>query len=72
MSKENFLPISIEVCHESLVECLIIEGQMKENFGPWNKSDKVTLTFNFEDGTATEYNDDGDVVDQVKFHLAIA
>lgn len=65
----NFLPITVEACHESTIECLIIEGKMKEDFGPWIKNEDRTLTFNFEDGTATEYNNYGEIILQIKFHL---
>lgn len=67
----RFLPISIDSCHESIIECLIIEGIMLEDFGPWSRGTAITLTFNFEDGTVTSYDDNGNIINQVRIKLKV-
>lgn len=71
MTRTNFLPISIETCHEAQVDCLIIEGKMSEDFGPWKKDESRTLVFNFELGTVSEMNDEGIELNKVNIKLTV-
>lgn len=67
----NFLPITVEFLHEITLDCLIVEGEMKETFGPWLEGEERTLTFDFEEGTVKEYAEDGSVVNSVTIGIRI-
>lgn len=55
----DFLPIDINSFHESTLECLIIEGTMTRDFGPWKAGEYRTLSFNFDKGQVEEYDEHG-------------
>jgi hypothetical protein len=71
MIEMNFLPITVKFLHEAVLDCLIVEGKMKENFGPWMKDEEKILTFNFEEGSVTEFADDGVMVNSVAIGIRI-
>lgn len=67
----EFLPITIDVCHDSCVDSTIIEGVMKEDWGLWKKDQALILNFDFVKGTATVYNDNGEPTESVNFALVV-
>lgn len=67
----HFLPIATDFLHEDQINCLIVEGTITRDFGPWQKGEKRTLTFDFDKGTATEYDTDGSVLVDVKLELVV-
>ena len=68
----SFLPMTVERCHESLIDCFMIEGEFTENFGPWTEGHKTTIVWDFEAGNAKELNDEGEVINSTDISLAIA
>lgn len=67
----EFLPISIDELHENTLDCLIVEGTMTKDFGPWKKGEDRTLTFNFEKGTVTEHDNWGVVKMEVNIGIVV-
>ena len=64
-----FLPITIDTLHENQIDCLIVEGTMTRDFGPWLKGEERCLTFNFEKGTVTDFDDEGVAIVSVELEL---
>lgn len=65
----SFLPMTIGDVHETLIDCLMIEGEFTEDFGPWKKGYKTIITWNFEKGVAEEFNDAGELINSVNLIL---
>ena len=63
------LPLTISDLINDSVTCLIVEGVMSRDFGPWKKGEQKCLTFNFEEGIVREYCNDGVVVAWCKIML---
>jgi len=53
------------VIHETQVDCLIVDGTLKVDFGAWKAGEKACLTFDFLAETVAEYDDMGQ---QAKSH----
>lgn len=66
-----FLPIKLETLHENQLNCLIVEGKMIRNFGSWKRHEERTLTFDFENGTVIEYDDEGKVLAKADLELRV-
>lgn len=55
-------PLTIEKLHEDQLNCLIIEGTMLIDFGPWKQGEKRCLTFDLVMGRVIEYGEDGEPI----------
>jgi hypothetical protein len=69
MTDWPLLPILARTMHEDQLDCLILEGIMKRDFGPWKKDEFRSLTFDFVRGTVMEYDDNGEVLKSVRLKL---
>jgi len=58
----RLFPITIEKLHENHLDCLIIEGVMLDDFGPWKQGARQCLTFDLIGGRVVEYGVDGNEV----------
>lgn len=67
----EYLPIEVEDVYDSVVDCLIIGGKMKQDFGPWGIGSTRNLTFNFVKGIAQEFDDNGLELATVNFNLTV-
>jgi len=65
----EFLPITVDEVHEVQIDCLIISGKMLQNFGPWKLNEYKVLTFNFDNGSVVEYNDEGIAINKINIKL---
>lgn len=66
-----FLPITMNTIHEVEVSSLCVEGSMIRDFGPWKKGEAKTLTFNFDEGTCEEHDDNGRIVHAVYLDIVV-
>jgi hypothetical protein len=41
------LPIESDTMHEAELDCLILDGIMTRDFGPWKQGERRCLTFDF-------------------------
>lgn len=69
---KDFLPMSAVDVHDSSIDALIVEGIMSRDFGPWKKGENRVLTFDFERGTCTEYNDIGSALSTIPITIVEA
>ena len=74
MSRENeilfkLIPMTVNQVYESALDCLLVEGRMTENFGPWHRYDFKTLTFDFVSGVVSEYDDNDNLLVSCKLKL---
>lgn len=73
MDKHIFkiIPVDVEFIHEDQLSALIIEGTLREDFGPWKKGSTHTLSFNFETGVIEEHDDEGQLIISHNFTLTL-
>lgn len=68
----KLIPMVVETLYEDQVDCLCVEGKMMSDFGPWKRFSKPTITFDFVNGTAVEYDDEGNVMNQADLQLTVS